>query len=170
MIGEPVSLPDAQALADDDRFQFQYWALGLVGARPADQKKGADKGIDGRLFFHDENEGGKTKQIILSVKSGDVGVSDIRDLRGVIERENAEIGVLITLREPTKPMRTEAATAGFYRSPGWQQDYPKLQILTIAELLGGKRIEYPPSRQVNVTYKKAPKAKRSSPEPLKLLF
>ncbi len=170
VVGESVSVPDAQALAEDDRFQFQYWALGLVGARPADQKKGADKGIDGRLFFHDENEGGKTKQIILSVKSGDVGVSDIRDLRGVIERENAEIGVLITLRVPTKPMRTEAATAGFYRSPGWKEDYPRLQILTITELLEDKRIQYPPSRQVNVTYKKGPKAKRSSPEPLRLLF
>ena len=66
VLGEPVSLPDAQKLAEQDKYQFQWWSLGLVHARPVDQKKGADKGIDGRLFFHDEGAGGKTKQVILS--------------------------------------------------------------------------------------------------------
>lgn len=159
VIGEPVSVPDAQALAAEDKYQFQWWALGLVGARPTEQKKGADRGIDGRLYFHDEAEGGKTKQIVLSVKGGDLKASDVRDLRGVIEREKAEIGVLLTLEEPTQPMRKEAASAGFYDSPGWNKKYPRLQILTIAELLTGTRIAYPPSAQVNVTFKKAPKAK-----------
>ena len=79
-------------------------------------------------------------------------------LRGVIEREKAEIGVLITMQEPTQPMRTEAAGAGLYTSPGWGQSYPRLQILTIADLLAGKKIEMPPVGQVNVTFKKAPKA------------
>ena len=82
VIGEPVSIPDARTLADEDPYQFQWWALGLVGARPVEQKKGADKGIDGRLYFHDEPEGRKTKQIILSVKGGNVTVSHLRDLRG----------------------------------------------------------------------------------------
>jgi len=69
--GEPVSVPDAQALADTKPYQFQWWALGLVGARPVEQKKGADKGIDGRLYFHDEEDKrGKTKQVVLSVKAG----------------------------------------------------------------------------------------------------
>ncbi|MFH1086095.1 MAG: DNA methyltransferase [Chloroflexota bacterium] len=158
VIGEPVSLPDAQALADSDPYQFQWWALGLVGARPVEQKKGADKGIDGRLYFHDEAEGGKTKQVILAVKAGGTGVAHVRDLRGVVEREQAEIGVLITMQEPTQPMRTEAAGAGFYASPGWGQSYPRLQILTIADLLEGKRIDMPPIGQVNVTFKRAPKA------------
>lgn len=74
VIGEPVSLPDAAALALQDRFQFQCWALGLVGARVAagEQKRGADKGIDGRLYFHDDRASGQTKQIIFSVKSGHV--------------------------------------------------------------------------------------------------
>ncbi|MDQ7839397.1 MAG: DNA methyltransferase [bacterium] len=157
--GEPVSLPDAEALAAQDKYQFQWWALGLVGARPIEQKKGADRGIDGRLYFHDEAEGAKTKQIVLSVKGGGVGVKDVRDLRGVIEREKAEIGVLLTLEEPTQPMRVEAAGAGFYFSPGWGKKFQRLQVLTVAELLGGKRIDYPPSAQVNVTFKKAPKAK-----------
>ena len=55
-------------------------------------------------------------------------------------------------------MRAEAAGAGFYRSPGWNQNYPKLQILTVNELLHGTRIDMPPLRQVNVTFKKAPRA------------
>lgn len=167
VVGEPTDLPGAKALAKHDPFQFQWWALGLVGARPADPKKGADRGIDGRLYFHDEpQKKGKTKQIILSVKSGGVSVKDIRDLRGVMEREKAEIGVLITLQNPTKPMRTEAAGAGFYTSP-WGK-HPRLQILTIAELMEDGRIDYPPSRQVNVTLKKAPRAKNEGGTPIPL--
>ena len=106
----------AQTLAAEDPYQFQWWALGLVNARPVEQKKGADKGIDGRLFFHDEPTGGKTKQIVFSVKAGKLHAPYVRDLRGVVDREKAAIGVLITMDEPTKPMRTEAASAGFYES------------------------------------------------------
>jgi hypothetical protein len=159
VIGEPASLPDAQTLATSDPYQFQWWALGLVGARPVEEKKGADKGIDGRLYFHDEAAGGKTKQIIFSVKAGHASVTHLRDLRGVLEREGAEIGVLITIEEPTRPMRTEAASAGFYDS-GWGTRHPRLQLLTIEELLDGKNIDMPASRG-NVTFKKAEKVKKS---------
>jgi len=68
-IGEPTTVADARTLASEDPYQFQWWALGLVGARPIEQKKGADKGIDGRLYFHDEGPK-KTKQAIFSVKAG----------------------------------------------------------------------------------------------------
>ncbi|HWO56087.1 MAG TPA: DNA methyltransferase [bacterium] len=156
VIGEPVSVADAQALAVADRFQFQWWALGLVDARPIEQKRGADQGIDGRLYFHDEGPKGTTKQIILSVKSGGVSVKDVRDLRGVIDREKAAIGVLITLEDSTKPMRSEAASAGFYNSP-WGTKHPVLQILTIEELLDGKGIDYP--HHTNKTFKQAPRKK-----------
>jgi DNA modification methylase len=155
VIGEPVSLPDAERLAREDPYQFQWWALGLVGARPAEQKKGADKGIDGRIFFHDE-PGGPTKQIILSVKAGAPHADHVRDLGGVIAREHAEIGVLLTFEEPTRPMRKEAASAGFYSSP-WGQ-HSRIQIITVGELLAGKRIDCPPLRQTNRTFKKAPRA------------
>ena len=171
VIGEPTSVPDAATLAAEDPYQFQWWALGLVGARPVEQKKGADKGVDGRLYFHDEAEGGKTKQVILSVKAGSTGVAHMHELRGVTEREKAEIGVLITMQEPTQPMRTEAASGGFYASPGWGGNYPRLQILTVAELLGGKGIAMPPIRQVSKTFKKAPRAKgkeaQAAPLPLR---
>jgi DNA modification methylase len=160
--GEPTKYYEAQALAELDKYQFQWWALGLVGARGVEEKKGADQGIDGRLYFHDEGTGSKTKQVIFSVKGGHTNVKDIRDLGHVITREQAELGVLITLQEPTQPMRTEAAGAGFYQS-AWGK-HPRLQILTIAELLDGKRVDMPPLRQVNVTFKQAPKAKGEQPE------
>jgi DNA modification methylase len=165
VVGEPTSLPDATELAKDDPYQFQWWALGLVGARRAEQKKGADHGIDGRLFFHDEGGTGKTKQILLSVKAGHVNVSQLRDLRGVIEREKADIGVLLCLEDVTKPMRTEAASAGFYKSP-WG-NHPRLQILTIAELFEGKGIDYPHPAG-NLTFKRAPKAETPVPEQMEL--
>ena len=155
VIGEPTTLDDARQLAADDPYQFQWWALGLVGARPVEQKKGADKGIDGRIFFHDE-PGGKTKQIILSVKAGNTSVAHVRDLRGVIEREGAEIGVLLTFQDSTQPMRSEAASAGFYTSPGWHTSHPRMQVITIEELLAGKTIDYP--HVTGTTFKKAPKA------------
>lgn len=154
IIGEPVSVQDALRLAGEDPYQFQWWALGIVGARPAEQKKGADHGIDGRLFFHDE-AGGKTKQIVISVKAGNTTVAHVRDLRGVVEREKAAIGVLLTMQESTRPMRAEAAHAGFYHSPGWNKKYPRLQLLTVEELLSGKTIDRPPH---SVTFKQAPKS------------
>ena len=169
VIGEPVSLPDAETLAASDPYQFQWWALGLVGARPAEQKKGADKGIDGRLYFHDEADSSKTKQVIFSVKAGHLAAGQVRDLHGVIDRDRAEIGVLLTFQEPTQPMRAEAASAGFYDSP-WGKRYPRLQIITVAELLTGKGVDMPPMHQVNVTFKKAAKAegKKGEQKPLPL--
>jgi site-specific DNA-methyltransferase (adenine-specific) len=165
VVGEPVALTGAEELAKDDPYQFQWWALGLVGARPVEQKRGADKGIDGRLFFHDEGASGKTKQVIFSVKAGKVTVSQVRDLRGVVEREKAALGVFISLNEPTTPMRTEAAGAGFYESPGWNKRYPKIQCITVGEMLQGTMPEMPPVRQVSVTFKKAPKAKPARKKP-----
>jgi hypothetical protein len=165
VIGEPADVAGAQTLAADDPYQFQWWALGLVGARPVEQKKGADKGIDGRIYFHDEMEGGKarkTKQVILSVKAGHVTRAHMHELRGVVEREQADIGVLITMQEPTQPMRAEAASAGVYTS-AWGK-HPRLQILTIAELLAGKRIDMPPIHQVSTTFRRAPKARRDLPD------
>ena len=158
VIGEPVSVTDAAALAAEDPYQFQWWALGLVNARPVEQKKGADRGIDGRIFFHDEAESGKTKQIIISVKAGNTGPAHVRDLRGVVDREKAAMGLLITMEDPTAPMRKEAASAGFYESP-WGTKHPTIQILTVGELLEGKTIDAPPSRDIR-TFKKAPRASR----------
>jgi len=157
VVGEPTSVPDAAALAASDPYQFQWWALGLVGARPAEGKKGADKGIDGKIVFQGDSAG-KFETVILSVKAGHVTANHVRDLRGVVDREKAALGVLIAMEDFTAPMQTEAVTAGFYESQTWGRRYPKIQLLTVADLLTGKQIEMPPIKQVGATFKKAPRA------------
>ncbi len=146
IIGAPKDVAGAEALKEISPHQFEWWAVDLVNARPAkDHKKGADTGIDGYINFFDDKSG-RAKQVIVQVKSGYVGVNHVRDLKGVLEREKAAIGALITLREPTKPMLTEAAAAGFYEPKDFRGRYPRLQILTIAELLDGKKILFPEHR------------------------
>jgi site-specific DNA-methyltransferase (adenine-specific) len=156
VIGEPADVPSAEALAQENRHQFELWALGLVEARPAqDKKKGPDTGIDGIIHFTDDNTG-KYKKVVIQVKSGHVGVSQVRDLKGVLEREKAAIAALITLKPATRQMREEAAAPRDYQPeslPGHR--FPRLQILTIAEVLGGKSLQYP--RLGTATFKKAPR-------------
>jgi site-specific DNA-methyltransferase (adenine-specific) len=142
----PKDLGSAEALKEISPHQFEWWAVDLVNARPAkDHKKGADTGIDGYINFFDDKSG-QAKQVMVQVKSGHIGVNHVRDLKGVIEREKAALGALITLREPTKPMLTEAAAAGFYEPKDFPGRYPRLQILTIAQLLEGKKISFPEHR------------------------
>ena len=165
VIGEPTTVDDARVLAKEDPFQFQAWALGLVGARVAgSDKKGGDKGIDGRLYFHEGRS--ETRQIVFSVKAGHMVPNFVRDLRGVIEREKAEIGVLLSFEEPTAGMRSEAAEAGFYESP-WGK-HPRIQLLTIRELLDGKGIDYPHITGSNVTLRRAKRARTEEAEALPL--
>jgi site-specific DNA-methyltransferase (adenine-specific) len=164
IIGAPTDVQGAEALKEISPHQFEWWAVDLVNARPAkDHKKGADTGIDGYINFFDDKSG-QAKQVIVQVKSGYVGVNHVRDLKGVIEREKAAIGALITLREPTKPMLTEAASAGFYEPKDFPGRYPRLQILTIAELLAGKKLEYPAHRVE--TFAKAERKTKSQQEGL----
>ena len=145
VIGDPKDLASAEALAQQNRYQFEWWALGLVDARPAnDKRKGADSGVDGYINFFDDNSG-KSKRIIVQVKSGRVNRGQIATLKGDMEREGAEIGLFVTLGEPTEPMRQEALSAGVYEPeyfPG--HHYARVQILTISDLLSGDaRSEYP---------------------------
>ena len=132
----------ARALARQNRYQFQWWALSLIPhAKPhGDKKKGKDKGMDGLVFF----SLGKSRfgRAVIQVKSGKVGPQHVRDLKGVLEREKAEAGLFITLNEPTKDMEQEATMAGVFHDNG--HDYPRLQILTITGLLAGERAKLPP--------------------------
>jgi site-specific DNA-methyltransferase (adenine-specific) len=143
VVGEPEDLTGAAELAKQDKYQFQWWAVHKTGGQPyGEKKKGADSGIDGYLYYMDEKD--KIKKAIISVKGGgNVSVAMIRDLGHVIEREKADIGVFITLEKPTRPMLEEAAMMGFYHSP-LGRDYPRLQILTIEEIIGGKTPDIPP--------------------------
>ncbi|MHB1285891.1 MAG: DNA methyltransferase [Leptospirales bacterium] len=140
--GVPKDFEGAVDLASRDKYQFQWWACSLVNAQPYQgKKKGSDTGIDGLIFpLEDPDEA--PKKIIVSVKGGEhVGSAMIRDLKGVVEREKAIIGLFVTLTEPTKDMLKEASSAGFHEV-GTKQ-YPKIQILTIKGLLEGReRPEY----------------------------
>jgi site-specific DNA-methyltransferase (adenine-specific) len=139
--GTPKDLEGAKALATQDKYQFQWWAVSLVDAVPyGGKKKGADSGIDGFIYF--KPDGKQTEKAIVSVKGGDnVNVAMIRDLAHVVDREKAKIGVFITLAEPTKPMQTEAVKTGFFETPYGK--YPKLQLLTIQQLFSGMKPDIP---------------------------
>jgi site-specific DNA-methyltransferase (adenine-specific) len=171
IIGEPTTPNEAATLAEQDKYQFQWWALGLVGARPVEQKKGADHGIDGKILFRDDPKAAKPEQIIIQVKGGKTGVKDVRDLRGVLDREKAAIGILISLQPATGPMETEAASAGFYEHKTNQQKYPRLQLRTVKELMEGKGIERPSTvAATDETFKKAPESKKKHGEQKALGF
>ena len=160
VIGEPADVKSAEALAEANRHQFEWWALGLVDAAPAqDKKKGADKGVDGVIYFKDD-AGGAHKKIIVQVKSGQVSSPYVRDLKGVLEREKAAIGALITLKPPTRAMKEEAAAADFYVPEQFPDHrFPRLQILTIAKLFAGKKLEYPNGRRLRPSKKRPAAAK-----------
>lgn len=111
-----------------------------------------------------QRDSGRADRQETRLKAGHITANHVRDLRGVVEREKAAIGVLISMEDFTKPMQTEAVTAGFHESRLWNKKYPKIQLLTVSDLLAGKQIEMPPVRQVGATFKKAPKASRPKVE------
>jgi len=171
VIGEPNSITGARELARDDPFQFQWWILGLVGARPVEKKKGGDKGIDGCLYYYERGDiKSKPKQIIFSVKGGKTNPSHVRELRGVIEREDAPMGVLLTLHSPSKEMEKEASIAGSYQAEGLEgyesKKYPRIQILTAEQLLSGITPQFPPFvvGGGNISHKKAPRKEKAKKE------
>jgi len=143
--GMPKTLADAKAMAasePDGRFQFQWWAVDQLSARPQERKKGADSGVDGLIFFHDDNSG-SPKKILIQVKSGKVGRRDIATLRGDMEAQNAVIGVFVTLTEPTKPMKDQAFDAGMYIPVEFKSTpVSAIQIITAQEILDGRGVEY----------------------------
>ena len=142
VVGEPTTVAEARALAQQDRNEFQKWAIGLIPrARPFQQKKGKDTGIDGILYFQDDKS--DPKKVVIQVKSGRVGVKHIRDFRGVLEREGATLGLFVTLEPPTRDMVQEAAQAGFYTTPLGNLRIPRLQIRTVEELLAGTGFAIP---------------------------
>ncbi len=162
--GQPTDFESAKRLAELDKFQFQHWALSLIGARPLreGEGKGADRGVDGLLYFYETERKdipGRVKEeplprsepvhrekIIVQVKGGGVNRGDVATLLGDVENQKAAGGALITLEKPSKQMRTEAADAGRYTSKLWHdKDYPRIQILTVEGLLNGtERVDAPP--------------------------
>ncbi len=162
-IGIPRDLPSATRLFTLNPFQFECWALASVGARSAREKRGADRGIDGVMHLRDEYSG-EYKKIILQVKGGHVTVSQIRDLKGVLDREKAEIGVFLSLKRPTRQMREEAAAADPLIDPQFpEHHFPRLQLLTIEDIFNGKKVAFP-SWWSQETFKKGPRRRKTNPE------
>ena len=159
VIGEPQDEGSAKALWEQDPYQFQYWAVSLLEAQPQGaQKKGADAGIDGLIYIIDGPKRTPHK-IVIQVKGGHVTVSQLRDLKGVVEREEAAMGLFISLDEPTGPMRNEAVAGGFFHSDLWQKDFPRIQLRTVSEMLEGKGFDLPP--QPVASYQPAQRVRRS---------
>lgn len=148
--GLPKDVAGARALFKKDPFEFEYWALDLVNAMPAQSKtkenmRGADKGIDGIIAFVKDIKNDKSEYgtILVQVKGGGVQRSDIATLKGDVDREKAEAGLFITLEEPTKPMREEAVSAGHFGVSWSKDEFPKIQIVTIEDLLKGVQPKHP---------------------------
>ncbi len=156
VLGVPETADDARFLFQNDPYQFEWWAIGMMGAQGKEFKKGADRGIDGIITFGDK--AGDYERAVISVKGGKLNSPMIRDLQGTMTRENAVIGVLVTNEEPTGPMKKEAADAGRWNSKLHpDRSYPCIQILTAAEVLAGKVPDIP--RWSLDSFKKAAKAK-----------
>jgi site-specific DNA-methyltransferase (adenine-specific) len=142
VVGTPNDLDSALKLAADEPYQFQYWITQAVDGQPYQGgRKGADRGIDGYLYFTGHNK--KTEAAIISVKAGrKVGVAMIRDLKGVMEREKAPMGVFICAVLPTSDMEKEAASAGVYEGADGRT-YPRLQIFMLSQYFAGQRPKVP---------------------------
>ncbi len=158
--GLPKDLTGAKSLFKKDPFEFEYWALDLVNAMPSQSKTkenmhGADEGIDGIIIFFAGSKNGKSEhgRILVQVKGGGVQRNDIATLKGDIEREKADGGLFITLEKPTRPMIQEAVSVGNFSVGYSKAEFPKIQILTIEELLNGRLPNLPPSS--GVYYKEA---------------
>lgn len=136
--GEPTDIQSAIDFAYRDRYDFQYWALLRIGARPVGStpsdpkkvKRGADEGYDGWLRFQDGYEG-QVEKILVQVKSGHVGVVDIRHFRDVVATKGAAMGIFVTLQDPTRDMIDAVKTTDPYISKNLRIEYPKLQIITV---------------------------------------
>lgn len=139
--GIPADFDGAQALFDENPFDFERWVVSLIDAQPNEKQVG-DRGIDGVARFHaDETNIGR---VLVSVKGGrQLAPTMVRDLVGTVQRETAEMGVFITLAEPTRGMIEEARKSGTYESPLTGQEYPKIQVISTADLLAGKRPKMP---------------------------
>lgn len=158
VVGEPQDVGSARALWEQDPYQFQYWAVSLLEAQPqSEQRRGPDRGIDGLLYFIDGPRR-TTQKVVVQVKGGRVSSPQVRDLKGVVEREKAALGLFITLEEPTRDMQTEAASGGFFHSDLWGRDYPKIQIRTVRQMLEGNSFDLPPRQPM---YQPAERVRRT---------
>lgn len=160
VVGEPKDLASARDLFARDPWEFEKWAVSLVGGAPhREGKKGADGGIDGLIFFKLDQR--TTEKAIVSVKGGaNRNVAQVRELMAVVERSGAKMGLLVSLEEPTRPMRQEATAAGRYATPFGE--FPRVQLVTIADLLDGRTPALPIMQES--PFKKAKRERPKTPQ------
>jgi len=144
--GIPMDYESAAALAEKDKFAFQDWAITLVGANPPSgvSKKGADRGIDGIILFREKVDysNPKLRKIIVQVKGGGTNRGDVARLKGDLDREDAPMGILITLKDATAEMKREAALSGEYQYTQ-ATSFPRIQLLSVREWFEGKELKLP---------------------------
>ena len=139
--GKPYDVASAQALANKSKKEFEIWAISLVGAAPREH----DGGVDGIFGFVEQ--GKETRTIIVQVKGGDIlNPGMVRDLIGTVKKEGAAIGLLVTLKEPTRGMMQLAVHSEPYKSELWDKEFPSIQIRTVGELLADKGFDLPPTQ------------------------
>ena len=144
VIGEPQDEGSARALWEQDPYQFQFWAVSLLEAQPqSEQRRGADRWHRRDALLH-RRAPPHAHKVVVQVKGGRVSSPQVRDLKGVVEREQAAMGLFISLEPPTRDMRQEAASGGFHHSDLWARDFPKIQLRTIGEMLSGNDFDLPP--------------------------
>jgi DNA methylase/Restriction endonuclease len=139
--GIPRDMEGAQALFKRSPFDFERWAVSRINARP-NVKQVGDKGIDGVARFYLDKK--TTGRVLVSVKGGStVGPQFVRDLVGTVETQKAQMGVLITMAKPTPGVLDAVDHGRTYTWPVNGQSFPRVQVITIAELLAGKRPQIP---------------------------
>lgn len=142
--GIPRDTRSAQALFEQSAFDFERWAVSLAHGQPNERQVG-DKGIDGVVRFNTDNRDG-IGRVLVSVKGGkQIGPQFVRDLLGTVETQKAEMGLLILMSSPTHGMNDAADHGGTYRWPVNQLTFPRVQIITVEQLLAGQRPVMPPA-------------------------
>jgi len=164
VIGEPESYESAKALAEQNKFQFEAWAVSLLGGQPYKSKGGGDRGVDGLLYFKDYE--GSFHRIIIQVKGGNYNLGDVQRLKATMDAEGAPLGVFLALKPPSKGMLSYTASLGKWKMPGSRREYPVMQILTIEDFFAGIRPLLPDTSE---TLKKAKREVRETEKPQKLL-
>ncbi|MGH8932836.1 MAG: DNA methyltransferase [Egibacteraceae bacterium] len=152
--GIPRDLEGARALFKENSFDFERWAVSLVGGEPNEKQVG-DKGIDGTIRFHIDSK--IIGRVLVSVKGGrKLNPGMVRDLIGTVNSRRAEMGLLITLEPPTRGMLEEVRRSGHYEYPLTQRSFPRIQLITISELLAGIQLAMPASILPYVRARRAP--------------
>jgi len=142
IVGIPADLEGAKALFGRSPFDFERWAVSLINAQPNEKQVG-DKGVDGVGRFLVDTKS-KVGRMLVSVKGGKtVGPQAVRDLIGTVDTQKAEMGVLLLMGEPTRGVLDAVAHAGSYTWPINGQRFPRVQVLSVAQLIDGQRPQTP---------------------------